>query len=191
MRRTIRAGARKGKRNDMKTAKAFAIAMAIPMIALAQPALAQDAETPITVTGKYLKQWEKAKAAEKAALAELADAQAKLTEANEEILEEDKDRQQRAEKAEKAEARLNELTAAVPQFVSAKDAKDWAGKVWEAADDWSDAVSNGKDDQKELRSAMKDQGKYQKRVDKAQAALNKARAQIAEAERRSQMAGTR
>ena len=166
----------------------FAVLAAIPMMFMSLPASAQDADPTIIVTGKYLAQWENAKADEQKALEKLEEAQKKLNEANGEILKQDKDRSKDSEQAKRAEERFRDLTVNMPVFASAKDAKKWAGKVDDAADDWDDAVGDRRDHQKNLRSAMKDQSKYQVRVEKAQSEIDKARAKMAKAERQSDTA---
>ena len=172
--------------------RTLTLLLAAPLATLAVPAIAQDlADPPIVVTGKYLETWQDAQKDEQDALEDLEEAREKLMEANEEILEEDEDRNRRADNAKDGEDRFRKLVGNVPVFTGAKDAKDWADKVEDAADDWAKAVSNGRDDQRELRSAMKDQRKYQRRVEKAQKALDTARRRMAEAERRARRADAR
>ena len=156
----------------LKTATlSVAAALLASAAAAPAPALAQSIE----LSSKDQKRLDKARENERDAMKDLEDARADLKDANEDVLEAQRRREKGSDKADDGREEFERLTANVPVFTSAKQARKWADEVDDAASRWASGASKGTDGQGDLRDAMKKQSKAQRAVDGAQADLMKAR----------------
>lgn len=155
-------------------------------VALSPVAMAQQS-SPIVVTGKYQKQFDKGAKLEAQGMAELEKARKNLLGHSSDVSDAQSKRDAALQRAQTAEAEFRKLTGSVQSFTDAAEARKWARQVEASAEEWAKYDDRRADGRSDLDSSSKSQGKAQAAVDKAQAKIDQGRQMQAEARRLSAM----
>lgn len=169
----------------MKNLIAYA-AITLALVGAPVVVSAQDPNpaSPIVVTGKYQKDWDKGSKLEADGLKDLDGSKRDLVKYSAEVVNAQNKRDNSRSRADNARETFESLTAR-PYFSDPDDARKWAKQVESAASDWAKYNARQDDGAKELKKAQSRQADAQEAVDKAQAKIDKGRTMMAEAERAS------
>ncbi len=179
--------------------KAFIAAASLCLPALMVPGAANaqtanpsaSANSPIVVTAKHQKNWDKGSKLEAEGLKDLEKAKNGLVGFSADVVEAQNKRDSSRARGENAAAEFRRLLASQTYFSDADEAERWAKQVEKSASEWAKYDGRRLDGRKELDKGMSKQNKAQAAVDKAQNKVDRGRAMKREAERLSSMGGKR
>lgn len=172
---------------------ALALPLALPLAAQAQDqaASAGTAQTDtIVVSAEFQRDWDRGSKLEAEGLADLGKSERNLIRHSADVVTSQNTRD--TNEAQASNARRNfEAQLTQTNFMTGKEARDWANGLEKVAKDWEKYSDTMEGASKNLERALSRQSKAQNEVQEAQAKVDRGRTMMRSAERESQAARLR
>ncbi len=164
---------------------AFCVALcaASPILVIADPAFAADAQS--AVNDAFQKMWQKGSDQVRDGTLDLSKAQERLASANLDIANAQTKQANGVSNAATAAEAYHQLTATPPAIATSVEAIAWADKLTAAANLWRKADKDQNGGSRDLQKSTQRQQQAQNDIIKAQAKIDAGRATMADAQRRS------
>lgn len=171
-------------------------ALTLPLSALPLAAQAQDGAVgaaqsdTIVVSADFQRDWNRGSKLEAEGLAELGKSERDLIRYSADVVTSQNTRDTNEAQADNARRNF-EAQLVQTNFMTGKEARDWAKGLEDVAKDWEKYTDTMEDVSKNLERALNRQSDAQNEVQKAQAKVDRGRAMMRSAERESQAARLR